>query len=76
MIEEILTNFIYNRKRYLYAIISFIFALLLVTLGFFKTLFIAIITIIGYYLGNPNLNKKLKKIKNILSDDSDSIKNK
>lgn len=76
MLEDIIANLIYNRKRYLYAFLAFIIALLLVTVGVLETLFIAVATIIGYYLGSPTLNRKFKKIKNILSEDLDIKKDK
>lgn len=76
MLEEIIANLIYNRKRYLYSFLAFVFAVLLVTVGLFKALFVVMVTIVGYYLGSPDLNKKFKKIKKILSDEADSIKNK
>lgn len=68
MLEEIIENLIYNRKRYLYAVIGFILALLLVTVGILKTVFVVVVTSIGYCLGSPMLGKKIKKIKNILSE--------
>ncbi|WP_291258947.1 DUF2273 domain-containing protein [Fusobacterium sp.] len=68
MLEEIIGNLIYNRKRYLYALYGFIIALLLVTVGVVKTVFILLVTIFGYLLGSPKIVKKFKKIKNILSE--------
>lgn len=68
MLEEIIENLIYNRKRYLYAVIGFILALLLVTVGILETIFVVVVTTIGYCLGSPMLGKKIKKIKNILSE--------
>lgn len=68
MLDEILANLIYNRKRYLYAFMGFIVALLLVTVGIFETVFILLVTILGYCLGSPVFVKKIKKIKNILSE--------
>lgn len=76
MLEDIIANLILNRKRYLYAFLAFILSLLIVTVGVLETLFIAVATIIGYYLGSPNLNKKFIKIKNILSEDLDIKKDK
>ena len=66
MLEEIIASLVYNRKRYLYAFLAFILALLFVTVGLTNTVFIVVITIIGYWLGSPNLDKKLKKIKDII----------
>lgn len=69
MLEEFIANIFYNRKRYFYSFIGFVVALLLVTIGLDKTIFVVLITILGYYLGSPKLNEKLKKIKNILKED-------
>lgn len=68
MLDEIIANLILNRKRYLYAFTGFILALLLVTVGIFATVFIILVTVLGYYLGSPVFVKKVKKIKNILSE--------
>lgn len=68
MLEEIITNLIYNRKRYLYAFLGFIVSLLLVTIGVLETIFVVLVTFVGYCLGSPVIVKKVKKIKNILSE--------
>ena len=68
MLEEIIEKLIYNRKRYLYAFVGFILALLLVTVGILETIFVILVTIVGYCLGSPMFVKKFKKIKNILSE--------
>lgn len=68
MLDEIIINLIQNRKRYLYAFVGFIVSLLLVTVGIFETIFILLVTFVGYYLGSPVFVKKAKKIKNILSE--------
>ena len=70
MLEEIIANLVYNRKRYLYSFLAFILALLLVTIGITSTIFVVVVTAIGYFLGGPELNKKFTKIKKILSEDS------
>ena len=41
----------------------------MVTIGLDKTIFVVLVTILGYYLGSPKLNEKLKKIKNILKEE-------
>ena len=68
MLDEIIINLIQNRKRYLYAFVGFIVSLLLVTVGIFETIFILLVTFVGYSLGSPVFVKKAKKIKNILSE--------
>ena len=68
MLDEIIINLIQNRKRYLYAFVGFIVSLLLVTVGIFETIFILLVTFVGYCLGSPVFVKKAKKIKNILSE--------
>ena len=68
MLDEIIANLILNRKRNLYDFTGFILALLLVTVGIFATVFIILVTVLGYCLGSPVFVKKVKKIKNILSE--------
>lgn len=68
MLDEIIVTLIQNRKRYLYAFVGFVVALLLVTVGVFETIFVLLVTVVGYCLGSPVFVKKAKKIKNILSE--------
>lgn len=68
MLDEIIASLIINRKKYMYGLIAFILALLLVTIGVISTIFVAVVTIIGYNLGDSIFLKKAKKIKNILSE--------
>lgn len=68
MLDEIIANLIYNRKRYLYAFIGFVVALLLVTIGVIKTIFVLVVTFVGYCLGSSTIIKKFKKIKKILTE--------
>lgn len=68
MLDEIIINLIQNRKRYLYAFVGFVVALLLVTVGVVETIFVLLVTFVGYCLGSPGFVKKAKKIKNILSE--------
>ncbi|NLJ95044.1 MAG: DUF2273 domain-containing protein [Clostridiaceae bacterium] len=50
------------------ALVAFVFALLLVIFGFWKTLFIIILTLVGYYIGvryfsdEKSIEKLLNKI--------------
>lgn len=62
MLEDFIINFLKNRKRYLRCFIAFIFSLLLVEYGFVKTVFIFIVSFLGYVSGTPNLKETLKKI--------------
>lgn len=66
MLEEIIYYITENWKKFVYAFLGFIFSVLLVTIGFWKTLFVLIMTIIGYYLGDKNATKKITKIKKIV----------
>lgn len=67
MLEEFIYSFLENRKKIFGGIIGFIISILFVTLGFFATIFVVIITIIGYNLGNRDFSFLLDKFKNILS---------
>lgn len=66
MLEEIIANLIQNRKKYFFAFIFFILAILLVTLGIIKTVFVMCVTILGYNLGKFNFVIKLKKIREFI----------
>ncbi|MGL4688382.1 MAG: DUF2273 domain-containing protein [Fusobacteriaceae bacterium] len=62
MLEEFITNFLMNKKKYLRCIIAFIGALLFVQYGFIKTIFIFAVAFIGYLSGSQNFVKTLKKL--------------
>ncbi|MGL5123827.1 MAG: DUF2273 domain-containing protein [Fusobacteriaceae bacterium] len=61
MLEEFITNFLINKKKYLRCIIAFICALLLVQYGVIKTIFIIVVSFIGYLSGSSNFIKIFKK---------------
>ncbi len=61
MLEDFIVSFIENRKKILGAVIGFIIALLLVTYGVISTIFILIVTYIGYKLGDNTIIKKIKR---------------
>jgi uncharacterized membrane protein len=51
--REELFQFIYlNRKKISGALIGLIIGILILSIGFFKTLLICITTLVGYYLGS------------------------
>ena len=62
MLEDFIVDFLKNRKRYFRCIVTFIFARVLVEYGFIKTVFIFLVSFIGYISGAPNLKENLKKI--------------
>lgn len=62
MLDEFLNDFLYNRKRYFRCIIAFILALLVVQYGFVKTVFIALVSFIGYISGTPDIKNILKRL--------------
>lgn len=57
MLEEIVALFLENKKRFLGGFIGFIIAILFLTFGFFATIFIIVLTIIGYIIGD---NEEIK----------------
>lgn len=61
MLEDFIVSFIENRKKIFGAVIGFIIALLLVTYGVISTIFILIVTYIGYKLGDNTIIKKIKR---------------
>jgi len=51
--KEELSQFIYlNRKKICGALIGLIIGILILTIGFIKTLLLCLTTLIGYYLGS------------------------
>jgi len=50
--KEELSQFIYiNRRKVIGALIGLIIGILILTIGFFKTLLLFLTTLVGYYLG-------------------------
>lgn len=50
--KEELSQFIYlNRRKLFGALIGLIIGILILTIGFFKTLLLFLTTLVGYYLG-------------------------
>ncbi|MGL4904444.1 MAG: DUF2273 domain-containing protein [Cetobacterium sp.] len=69
MLEKIIENFILNFKKYLYAVLGLISGILLVQYGVLKTIFILLLMVLGYKLGDRDFQSKLKKqILNRLKD--------
>ncbi|NLC03992.1 MAG: DUF2273 domain-containing protein [Tissierellia bacterium] len=47
-----------NKKKFFGGLIGFILSVLILTIGFFKTLFIVLCTLAGYVLGSQSYTKK------------------
>lgn len=47
-----------NKKKFFGGLVGFILSVLILTIGFFRTLFIVLCTIIGYIIGNKSYTKK------------------
>lgn len=51
-LKEELSQFIYqNRRKIIGALVGLIIGILILTIGFFKTLLLCLTTLLGYYLG-------------------------
>lgn len=61
MLEKLLVSFVNNWKKYLGCFIGFVLGILLVEYGLPKTVFIIVLSIVGYKMGDTTLIKKLKK---------------
>lgn len=61
MLEEMIVSLIEKRKKILGAVIGFVTAVLLVEYGIVSTIFIFLVTYLGYKIGDSNLTKKMKK---------------
>ena len=53
---DLLENININRRKFLGAFLGFIISILILSIGFFKTLFIIICTVLGYIFGNKSYN--------------------
>lgn len=62
--KEELSQILYeNRKKLIGALIGLIIGLLILIIGFFKTLLLCLVTLLGYYLGSRwNLEDDLKDL--------------
>ncbi|AVQ28257.1 DUF2273 domain-containing protein [Fusobacterium ulcerans] len=61
MLEKLLVSLVNNWKKYLGCFIGFVLGILLVEYGLPKTVFIIVLSIVGYKMGDTTLIKKLKK---------------
>ena len=61
MLEKLLVSLVNNWKKYLGCVIGFVLGILLVEYGLPKTVFIIVLSIVGYKMGDTTLIKKLKK---------------
>ena len=61
MLEEMIVSLIEKRKKIMGAVIGFVTAVLLVEYGIVSTIFILLVTHLGYRIGDSNLTKKMKK---------------
>ncbi|TDT61944.1 DUF2273 domain-containing protein [Fonticella tunisiensis] len=71
MKKEVLLEIFYNNKgKVIGSAIGFILAILAIIIGFFKTLFIAMCVLVGYYVGKKVDNKEsiIEIIERILPD--------
>ena len=65
--QEIIRYILANKGKVLGSIIGFLFGILFLIIGFFKTLLVFICTLIGYFIGaridiDGNIKKLLDKI--------------
>ncbi len=62
MIKDLFISIVYwinnNRRKFLGGLIGMVLAILILSIGFFRTLFIVICTIAGYLLGSKSYSKK------------------
>lgn len=61
MLEEMIVSLIENRKKIFGAVIGFITAVLLVEYGVVSTIFILLVTYMGYRIGDSTVIKRMKK---------------
>ena len=61
MLEKLLVSLVNNWKKYLGCFIGFVLGILLVEYGLPKTVFIIVLSIIGYKMGDMTFIKRIKK---------------
>lgn len=61
ILEKMLVSLVNNWKKYLGCFLGFVLGVLLVEYGVLKTLFIVILSFIGYNMGDIKIIKKIKK---------------
>lgn len=61
MLEKLLVSLVNNWKKYLGCFIGFVLGILLVEYGLPKTVFIIVLSIVGYKMGDMTFIKKIKK---------------
>lgn len=61
MLEKLLVSLVNNWKKYLGCFIGFVLGILLVEYGLPKTVFIKVLSIIGYKMGDMTFIKRIKK---------------
>ena len=65
--EEFIEFLITNKGKFIGALLGFVFAIIFLTVGFFKTTLILICTLIGILIGSKwNIDGNLRKILNKL----------
>ena len=61
MLEKLLVSLVNDWKKYLGCFIGFVLGILLVEYGLPKTVFIIVLSIIGYKMGDMTFIKRIKK---------------
>lgn len=61
MLEDMIVSFVENRKKIFGAVVGFITAVLLVEYGILPTIFILLVTYLGYRMGDSKITQKIKK---------------
>ena len=61
MLEKLLVSLVNNWKKYLGCFIGFVLGILLVEYGLPKTVFIIVLSIVGYKMGDMTFIKRIKK---------------
>lgn len=68
MLEEFIYSLIENRKKIFWGVVFFIISILFITFGLFSTIFIIIMTILGYHFGDTDNKNILTKLKTLLKN--------
>ncbi|MCI6152808.1 DUF2273 domain-containing protein [Fusobacterium perfoetens] len=68
MLEEFIYSLIENRKKIFWGAVFFVISILFIAFGLFSTIFIVVMTIIGYHFGDMDNKNIIVKLKNMLTN--------
>ncbi|NME36196.1 MULTISPECIES: DUF2273 domain-containing protein [Fusobacterium] len=68
MLEEFIYSLIENRKKIFWGVVFFVISILFIAFGLFSTIFIVVMTIVGYHFGDMDNKNIITKLKTTLTN--------